>query len=154
ITNKPYIEMYGLSADVVRPGLTLRGLLAHRHTLGKMTRSPEEYRRQLLADIALKKATSFTVEIGGKMVNIVNTPLEGGGWVATHEDVTARSRVEQQQSTMLEQEARRKAVDTAIVTFRERAEAVLKTVNQSAAAMRTTAVSLSSSSSQTSACVE
>jgi PAS domain S-box-containing protein len=31
--------------------------------------------------------------VAGRLVRVVNEPLEGGGWMATHEDVTERQRL-------------------------------------------------------------
>jgi methyl-accepting chemotaxis protein len=76
--------------------------------------------------------------------------MAGGGWVATHEDVTEQRKLEKQREAMQAQEDRRSAVDAAIRNFRDRVESVLKTVGDSAATMKSTAGKLLTASDQTS----
>ena len=44
--NRRYVEMYGLSHDVVRPGCTLRDLLDHRMAVQAFRRRPERLHRK------------------------------------------------------------------------------------------------------------
>jgi methyl-accepting chemotaxis protein len=150
LCNQSYLRMYDLSPEVVKPGCTLRQLLQYRIKRGAFTADPERYIAQLMATLAQGKPTHQVVETGDRAVAMVNTPMPDGGWVVTHEDVTAQHKAEKQRASMSEQEARRKATDAAIASFRERVEAVLKTVGDSAAAMKATATALSGSSDQTS----
>jgi methyl-accepting chemotaxis protein len=73
-----------------------------------------------------------------------------GGWVATHEDVTEQRMAERQRASLEQLEGRRAIIDNAIAGFRERVESVLRSVNDSANAMQSTAVGLLGSSEQTS----
>jgi methyl-accepting chemotaxis protein len=150
LCNQSYLRMYDLSPEVVKPGYTLRQLLQYRIKRGAFTADPERYIAQLMATLAQGKPTHQVVETGDRAVAMVNTPMPDGGWVVTHEDVTAQHKAEKQRASMSEQEARRKATDAAIASFRERVEAVLKTVGDSAAAMKATATALSGSSDKTS----
>jgi methyl-accepting chemotaxis protein len=84
------------------------------------------------------------------VVNVINRPVRGGGWVATHADITDRKRLEREREDVAAQEGRRAAIDKAIDTFRERAEALLRNVADSAAAMSATATTLSGASGLTS----
>ncbi len=95
LCNERYIEMYKLSADVVKPGCTLRRLVEHRREGGSFSRDPEEYCRELLKNIADGTMLSTMVELAdGRTVHVVNQPMPGGGWVATHEDVTERKQAQ------------------------------------------------------------
>jgi methyl-accepting chemotaxis protein len=76
--------------------------------------------------------------------------MAGGGWVATHEDITERYKLEEQRNSMAAEESRRVAIDAAISSFRTRVETVLKTVNDSARTMKETAADLFGASEQTS----
>jgi methyl-accepting chemotaxis protein len=76
--------------------------------------------------------------------------MAGGGWVATHEDVTERYKLEEQRSSMAAEESRRASIDAAISSFRKRVETVLEIVNDSARTMKSTATDLSGASEQTS----
>jgi len=150
LCNQGYLRMYDLSPDVVKPGCTLRQLLHYRIKRGAFTSDPEEYIKKLTATLAQGKPTHQIVETGDRVVALVNTPMADGGWVVTHEDITAQHRAEKARESLSEQEARGKATDAAIASFRERVEAVLKTVGDSAAAMKATATALSGSSDKTS----
>ena len=94
LCNRRYIEMYGVSPAVVKPGLSFRELLFHRKETGSFFGDVDEYCTRMTANLAAGKATSLIVKSsGGRSVRIVNEPLEGGGWVATHEDVTERQQL-------------------------------------------------------------
>jgi diguanylate cyclase (GGDEF)-like protein/PAS domain S-box-containing protein len=89
VVNRKYIEMYGLSLDVVKPGCAFGDLLRHRKEMGSFRGDVEEYCAKIDADLAEGKATSRVVETpDGRSILLVNQPMVGGGWVATHEDVT------------------------------------------------------------------
>lgn len=151
VHNKRYLEIYGLSPDVVKPGATLIEVLKHRAALSKLATDPEEYRKNLLAKIAQGQTITTVADSGtGRLISVVNRPTVGGGWVGTHEDVTEQRQLEKQRETLAEQESRRARIEAAIATFRERIESLLKIVADSAAAMRSTATALFGSSGQTS----
>jgi diguanylate cyclase (GGDEF)-like protein len=94
ICNQRYLEMYSLSADVIKPGCTFREVIAHRKATGSFTGDVDKYVARVLHDIPLRN--SMVVETSdGRSILIVNEPLADGGWVATHEDVTERRRTEE-----------------------------------------------------------
>lgn len=94
ICNQPYIEMYGLSAKVVKPGASFREVIAHRKATGTFVGDVDLYCSRVLRDIGLRQA--MTIETpDGRSIQVVNEPLADGGWVATHEDITERTRAEQ-----------------------------------------------------------
>jgi len=95
LCNDRYIEMYNLSVEVVKPGCTLRQLVDHRKELGSFSGDPEQYCRGVLEEVAKGAAWSRTIELsGGRTIQVVNRPLPGGGWVATHEDITERKQAQ------------------------------------------------------------
>jgi diguanylate cyclase (GGDEF)-like protein/PAS domain S-box-containing protein len=95
VCNRRYVEMYGLSADVVKPGCTLRDLIRNRRETGSLDRDPEQYRAELLSAMAQGKTISWIVETpDGRAISVINRPIPGGDWVGTHEDITERKRAE------------------------------------------------------------
>ncbi|MBV9428436.1 MAG: PAS-domain containing protein, partial [Bradyrhizobiaceae bacterium] len=95
VCNRRYLDMYGLSADVVKPGCLLRDLLRHRIDLGNFSGDPDRYSADLQQAIARGQTTKTMVESrDGRLVAVVNQPMQGGGWVATHEDITELRRAE------------------------------------------------------------
>ncbi|HLX18251.1 MAG TPA: EAL domain-containing protein [Bradyrhizobium sp.] len=95
VCNERYISMYGLSHDVVKPGLAFRDLVAHRKETGSFKGDVDAFIANVLRNVALGKITHSTVETGdGRSISIVNQPLKNG-WLTTHEDITERSRAEE-----------------------------------------------------------
>ncbi|MBR1120718.1 EAL domain-containing protein [Bradyrhizobium lablabi] len=94
ICNHRYIEMYGLSAQIIKPGCTFREVIVHRKQTGSFTGDLEQYVNLVLRDIGVRN--SMVIETpDGRSIHVVNEPLADGGWVATHEDVTERRRAEE-----------------------------------------------------------
>src|SRR5712664_3266874 len=97
LCNQRYLEMYNLSADVVKPGWHFRDLLAYRKATGSFPGNVDEFCASVLRNVAEKRATKIVLETtDGRSIQIVNQPLANGGWVATQEDITERRRAEEQ----------------------------------------------------------
>jgi len=97
LTNRRYIEMYGLSPDVVKPGCHFLDVMHHRKETGSFAGDVEEFCARVLYFVARGTTTHKILESrNGRAIQIVNKPLPGGGWVATMEDVTERQLAEQE----------------------------------------------------------
>jgi len=94
ICNHRYLDMYGLSPQVIKPGASFREIIEHRRDTGSFVGDADEYIETTLREIGHGKITVIETP-DGRSVQIVNEPLADGGWVATHEDVTERRRTEQ-----------------------------------------------------------
>ena len=87
----------------------------------------------------------------GRAISVVNRPIAGHAfWPGTHDDITERIQAERQSTFLLEDERRRVFIESEINLFREGVEKALQTVSESTTAMKSTAVALSTSSTQTS----
>ena len=96
VCNQRYVAMYGLSPDVVKPGLAFRDLVAHRKQTGSFKGDVDAFVATVLRNVALGEITRSTVETAdGRLIQIVNQPLKNG-WLTTHEDITERARAEEQ----------------------------------------------------------
>ncbi len=97
VSNQRYTEMYGLSSEAVRPGRTLRELLNLRVATG--TFCPDEIEQNISNQTTAVSHGSIFKRIAylrdGRIISIVNHPMEGGGWVASHEDITEAKRAEE-----------------------------------------------------------
>jgi len=142
VCNDRYLEMYGLSRERAYPGCDLRDLLEYRRATGTFSQDSDEYIAAAKRRVAEGKVFNHVIEVKGRIISIANRPIEGGGWVATHEDITDRRRKDQERDHMAAQEERRAAVEAAIAGFRQRIENMLKTVGDNAVAMRATATTL------------
>jgi methyl-accepting chemotaxis protein len=151
VCNHRYMQMYNLSADIVSPGSTLHSLLEYRIRNGTFSREPIAYRRELIDAMAAGDTRSTEVKSkDGRTISVINRPMPGGGWVATHDDITDRRDAERERVSMQEQQQRRETIEEAIATFRRRVEDHLRTVTEGAKAMRSTAGTLFGNSGQTS----
>ena len=155
VSNKQYHEMYGLTADDVRPGSMLSDVLVRRVAKGTFHRDPEQYRKDFLASVRQGRTIEHEVKsTNGRVLLVKNHPVKGGGWIGTHEDVTERRQAEQQRASMQQQEERRALVEHAISNFRERVEKLMQTVADSGHDMHWTASILLKASDDTSTCAE
>ena len=152
ICNEPFMQMYNLPPDVVKPGSTLLDYLKYRVATGSFSGDIQHYHDNVMRQ--MRKGGRVSAEMvlpDGRIVSVLNQAMAGGGgWVGVHEDVTERRRAVEERAAMIEQEQRRTVVDAAIAAFRERVENVLRTVGQSTSSMRSTANELYKSSDDTS----
>ena len=90
ICNRRYLEIYKLPADIVRPGIGAQELGPHLRQAGVSEQELEKYRR--FVDKNRFVRSSLEVDLGDAAVRITREPLQGGGWLTTHEDITERKR--------------------------------------------------------------
>ncbi|HZT25521.1 MAG TPA: PAS-domain containing protein [Pseudolabrys sp.] len=150
VVNRRYIEMYALSPDVVKPGLTLRELIQHRKDTGLFSGDVDAYCNKIIE--GMRTGTSAGVYVpasDGRIVLAQNHRLPGGGWLSTHEDVTEQRRADEERTAIAQQEKRRASIESAIASFRPLSERLLGSVGECARAMRTTASALLGSSDRT-----
>jgi diguanylate cyclase (GGDEF)-like protein/PAS domain S-box-containing protein len=97
IVNRRYIDMFNVSPDVVKPGCAFIDLLEHRRATGSFTGDANEYCNMVRRDIDQGHITEILLQAtDGRYIRIVNTPMGGGGWIATIEDVTHQRNLEQE----------------------------------------------------------
>jgi diguanylate cyclase (GGDEF)-like protein/PAS domain S-box-containing protein len=97
ICNQRYIDMYGLSTDVAKPGCHFYDLIRHRKETGSFGGDVDEFCSNVLRNVEQGKMTNSVLKAAdGRSVQIVNQPLAQGGWVATIEDITERRNLEQE----------------------------------------------------------
>ncbi|MGX7742828.1 bifunctional diguanylate cyclase/phosphodiesterase [Rhodopseudomonas parapalustris] len=91
--NRRYLEIYRLPADAVKPGLTGAEIVALLKQAGHDQHLMEEYRR--FAAKNARHRSSFEAEfVDGRTILIMREPIQGGGWVMTHEEITERKRAD------------------------------------------------------------
>lgn len=93
VCNKTYAQMYGLPADLVRPGTMLQAIDNYRAAIGNSALANPE--QMAVATHAAGEASAFTQELmDGRVIAVSQRPMMDGGWIAVHEDVTERRRAE------------------------------------------------------------
>jgi predicted signal transduction protein with EAL and GGDEF domain len=100
VCNEVYRKLYGLSEDQTKPGATFQAIQEYRIASGNVQKDNIDDIQRRIADISDNKAyTTINQLSDGRFVSVIHQPIAGGGWVATHEDVTERklaeSRIEQ-----------------------------------------------------------
>jgi diguanylate cyclase (GGDEF)-like protein/PAS domain S-box-containing protein len=95
VCNERYTEMYRLGRDIVTPGRTLRDIIAYRVGKGDLDADADEYAAKVLERVSKGEPWKSDAELtDGRSIDVMTRPMEGGGWVATHDDVTERRRAE------------------------------------------------------------
>jgi diguanylate cyclase (GGDEF)-like protein len=97
VCNQRYMAMYGLSPDIIKPGINLRDLVTYRKQMRTFDGDVNEYCSALSRSMLEGKTTHKQTEMpDGRTILVVSKPVAGGGWVSTHEDITERRRAEKQ----------------------------------------------------------
>jgi diguanylate cyclase (GGDEF)-like protein/PAS domain S-box-containing protein len=101
VCNERYAKMYGLKPDEMRPGTSLRSILEARVAVGSSPAAAHEYIETRIAEVTRNEAYSAENELrDGRVVAVTHQPIEGGGWVAIHQDITVSRRDEEKVSFM------------------------------------------------------
>jgi diguanylate cyclase (GGDEF)-like protein len=125
VCNRRFIEMFGLSADVIKPGCSFHDLITHRKETGSIEGDVDAYCASVQFRVAQGKITNHVVKLAdGRSNLIVNQPLDGGGWVTTLEDITERTRSHERIAYLAHYDALTELPNR--VLFREQLEQVLK----------------------------
>ena len=116
VCNQRYLDMYGFSPDVVKPGITLRDIMQYSVSLGNYSRAEGE--RAIAArpsHAAMRERSILEQQLSdGRIIAVMHEPMEDGGSVATYEDITERKLTERQLLAAKEEaEARGKALKEA-----------------------------------------
>ena len=127
VHNQQFLDMMGLSPDVIRPGCTFRDVIAHRRETGSLTMGVEEYREAFLRGIAAGDyVPRATTTPAGRTLQVVGRAIKAGGWVATVEDITERTRIDRRIAHMAHYDALTDLPNR--VLFRDRLDHGLRTL--------------------------
>jgi diguanylate cyclase (GGDEF)-like protein len=91
VCNKGYLDMFGLTADDVRPGCTLHEVMCARARATGYPTDVDAHVKYLLESVARREIVVREIPSDdGRVFEVRRRPMADGGWVATHEDITAR----------------------------------------------------------------
>ncbi len=98
VVNRQFLDLYGLSAETVHPGITAEELIHRRTEAGNFPGlSPEEAWRQVRERLATRARYRLDQTlVDGRVIAVTYAPTPEGGFVTVHEDVTAAKRAEAQ----------------------------------------------------------
>ena len=88
ICNQQYLDMFGLSTDVVKPGCHLRDLIRHRQELGSFVGDVDAYCARFLDPNGSLVQDTVTSTPDGRTIRLIYKRSPDGGWATTLEDVT------------------------------------------------------------------
>jgi signal transduction histidine kinase/CheY-like chemotaxis protein/HPt (histidine-containing phosphotransfer) domain-containing protein len=90
ISNNRYREMYGLTPEQAKPGISLRQILQTHLANGESSELDiDEYIK-----VVITQTAQTHVLADGRTVAMRRSPMPDGGWIATHEDITDQKRIE------------------------------------------------------------
>jgi diguanylate cyclase (GGDEF)-like protein/PAS domain S-box-containing protein len=91
VCNQQYADLYELSKEQAQPGTLLRSILEHHNAIGNRSEDPDEFIARRLSAVAAGKAYQHINKLrDGRLILVTHRPMDDGGWVATHKDVTER----------------------------------------------------------------
>jgi diguanylate cyclase (GGDEF)-like protein len=103
--NERYTRIMGPAA-ALRKGQSLLDLFRQQKAIGEFAGDPEEFFTAVMADIRSGKPSTKTLRTAaGRIVRVMEQPMEGGGWVATFEDITDWQMAQAQISHMARHDA-------------------------------------------------
>jgi diguanylate cyclase (GGDEF)-like protein/PAS domain S-box-containing protein len=106
VCNARYARMYGLSAEQVKAGTTLRSILENRVAAGQSPENAERYIQDRLEEVERCEPYQTIDEMrDGRIFSVVHQPMASGGWVALHQDITEQKRAEERISYMAHHDA-------------------------------------------------
>lgn len=89
VCNQQYADLYGLSKEQAQPGTLLRSILEHQNTIGNVSEDPDRFIARRLSAVSAGKAYQHINKLrDGRLILVTHRPMDDGGWVATHKDVT------------------------------------------------------------------
>jgi diguanylate cyclase (GGDEF)-like protein len=108
VANRRYAELYGLVAEQLRPGTTLKEILAARIATGLYGKvDAKSFVEQGIA--GFDREVAEVLELAdGRFISVLRRPLADGGLISTHEDISERqalhARVERQNDVLKQHE--------------------------------------------------
>lgn len=99
VCNDLYAEMYRLPPELLKVGTPHKAVIAHRITNGILKGEKDDgavgQKLSVLGELPANVTSSRIDELAdGRLICVTRQPMPGGGWVATHEDVTEQRRSE------------------------------------------------------------
>jgi diguanylate cyclase (GGDEF)-like protein/PAS domain S-box-containing protein len=96
ICNKQYADIYELTDGLTKPGTPFQAILEHTMANGHAPKDWPAFLKARLSDVALNEPYQTVNRLrDGRYIAVVHRPLDNGGWVSTHEDVTEARRREE-----------------------------------------------------------
>jgi PAS domain S-box-containing protein len=88
VVNNRYREMYGLPVTIAA-GSSFSDILQHGISSGQFAGDFAKHLQTIMARIGKRRPISVDIKLhDGRTISVQENPIDGGGWVAMHEDIT------------------------------------------------------------------
>jgi diguanylate cyclase (GGDEF)-like protein len=125
VCNKTYAEMYDVPRELARPGTVHCALWEHRVRRGARHSEQQEVTAEVRMGGGPLRPPSMIIEFGtDRVIAVSRQPLQGGGWVSLHEDITQRRRQEEKITHLARHDALTGLANRAL--FRDQLEGALQ----------------------------
>ena len=96
VVNRRYLEMYGFSADVVKPGIKLHQIMEYSVSIGNYTEEDAARALSERPDHAKRRQSATLKQYlrDGRVIAVMHEPMPDGGSIATYQDITELERHE------------------------------------------------------------
>lgn len=110
VCNERYARLYRLPPELLRTGTSHTDIIRHRIVKGILKGDPsEDAAEQFISKLAALPFDAVSSRIDefadGRLICVTRQPMAGGGWVATHLDVTEQRRSEAKITHMAQHDA-------------------------------------------------
>jgi diguanylate cyclase (GGDEF)-like protein len=96
ISNDRYLQMYRLPTDGVAPGTPLREIVQRKKASGADLGDVDAFCDDLAAQLDRGLLVRGLAHLDdGRVISSLSQPMDDGGWVSIHEDITERKRAEE-----------------------------------------------------------
>jgi methyl-accepting chemotaxis protein len=142
VFNQRYAQLYDLPPTLLKVGTSYEKLIARGVENEVLAHSKDTSGVVgALAQLSSNEISSWDDQLAnGRVIHVTRQPMRDGGWVAIYEDTT-------ENASRIEREKRRAEIDDAIKSFRESIDAILTSVKDGAAELKSIAAELSTWSS-------
>ncbi len=105
VCNHRYLDMYGFSPEVVKPGIALRDIMEYSISLGNYTKEEAERALSERPDPnKLRERTTIKQYLrDGRVIAVMNEPMANNGSIATYQDITELETHEKKQVLHMKQ---------------------------------------------------
>jgi diguanylate cyclase (GGDEF)-like protein len=121
--NQRYVELMKRSGMQLQGRLLLE-VLRELKAAGEWDKDPDEFFNTLVENARAGRVVTRTIDRGGRSLRVVEQPMNGGGWVATFEDITEWQAAQDQISHMARHDALTNLPNRTL--FREQLEKALR----------------------------